>query len=61
MGKFNSTSTGGIGCCRGCYEKQLKIDRLEDQVVDLKAKLAYQKKKQIEGLFGSNTPSSKIH
>ena len=60
MGKFNSTSTGGIGCCRGCYEKQLKIDRLEDQVVELKAKLAYQKKKQIEGLFGSNTPSAKI-
>ena len=59
MGKFNPTS-GEIGCCKGCYEKQLKIDRLEDQVTQLKAKIAYQKKKQCDGLFGSNTPSAKL-
>ena len=60
MGKFNPTSSGGIACCRGCLEKQLKICRLEEQITQLKAKLAYQKKKQSEGLFGSNTPSAKL-
>ena len=60
MGKFNPTGSGGIACCKGCLEKQLKIDRLEDQVVQLKARLAYQKKKQCDGLFGSNTPSAKL-
>jgi transposase len=59
MGKFNP-APGGMVCCKGCYEKQLKIDRLEEQVTQLKAKIAYQKKKQYEGLFGSNTPSAKI-
>lgn len=60
MGKLNPSSSGGILCCKGCLEKQIKIDRLEDQVVQLKAKIAYQKKKQATGFFGSNTPSAKL-
>lgn len=47
-------------CCAGCLEKQIKIDRLEAQVQQLKAKLRYQDRTAKEGPFGSSTPSSKI-
>jgi transposase len=47
-------------CCAGCLEKQLKIDRLEAQIEQLKAKLRYQDRTAKEGPFGSSTPSSKI-
>jgi len=45
--------------CEGCLEKQRKIDRLEDEIVSLKNKLRYDKKKTRDGYFGSSTPSSK--
>lgn len=45
--------------CPGCYEKQLKIDRLEEEVIRLKQKLRYEEHKLKEGYFGSSTPSSK--
>jgi hypothetical protein len=45
--------------CPGCYEKQLKIDRLEEEVLHLKHKLRYEKRKLKDGYFGSSTPSSK--
>ena len=45
--------------CPGCYEKQLKIDRLEEEVAHLKHKLRYEERKTKDGYFGSSTPSSK--
>lgn len=44
--------------CDGCYEKQLKIDRLEEKVLGLEAKLRTEERKCREGYFGSSTPSS---
>ena len=48
-----------IGYCKGCYEKQRKIDKLEAEVKRLKEKLRYQERTAKEGYFGSSTPSSK--
>lgn len=45
--------------CPGCYEKQLRIDALQDEVVYLKHKLRYEERKTKDGYFGSSTPSSK--
>lgn len=50
----------GVNSCAGCLEKQLKIDRLEEEVRQLKARLRYRERKEKEGPFGSSTPSSKI-
>jgi hypothetical protein len=46
--------------CPGCLEKQQKINRLEEEIARLKAKLRYQERTASEGPFGSSTPSSKI-
>jgi hypothetical protein len=46
--------------CPQCFEKQRKIDELEEELVLLKAKLRYQERTVKEGFFGSSTPSSKI-
>jgi len=46
--------------CEGCLEKQRRIDRLEDEVTRLKAKLRYQERTVKEGVYGSSTPSSKV-
>ena len=46
--------------CPGCFEKQVKIDRLKEEVVCLKARLRYQERTAKEGFFGSSTPSSQI-
>ena len=45
--------------CPGCYEKQLRIDELQDEVAHLKHKLRYEERKTKDGYFGSSTPSSK--
>lgn len=49
-----------MGYCEGCFEKQLKIDRLEEENKSLKAKLKYRTDKDVQPFFGSSTPSSKI-
>jgi len=49
----------GGSYCRGCFEKQLRIDRLEEENASLKHKLKYQERIKQEGYFGSSTPSSK--
>jgi hypothetical protein len=49
-----------LGICRGCLEKQQRIDRLEEQVRLLKGRLRYQARTAAEAPFGSSTPSSKI-
>ena len=45
--------------CQDCFEKQLKIDRLEEENKQLKARLRYREKKDKQP-FGLSTPSSKI-
>jgi transposase len=44
--------------CEQCFEKQLKIEELLEEIQRLKAQLRYQERKSQEGLFGSSTPSS---
>lgn len=41
-------------------EKQLKIDRLEEEVQRLRSKVRYEERKATEGPFGSSTPPSKV-
>jgi len=45
--------------CKGCFEKQCKIDELAEEVKRLKAKLNYLERKG-QGYFGSSTPSSQV-
>jgi len=45
--------------CEGCWEKQQKIDSLQQRIQHLEGQLATQKRKETEGYFGSSTPSSK--
>lgn len=46
--------------CPECFEKQRRIDELEEEVRRLKAQLRYEQRTAAEGPFGSSTPSSKI-
>ena len=46
--------------CKGCFEKQLRIDQLLEENKQLKAQLRYRERKEQEGFFGASTPSSKI-
>jgi transposase len=46
--------------CPECFEKQRRIDELEEENRRLKAQLRYQQRTAAEGSFGSSTPSSKI-
>ena len=46
--------------CPGCLKKQLVIDRLQEEIVRLKARLLYQERTAKEGPFGSSTPSAKV-
>ncbi len=45
--------------CPGCFEKQCRIDELQDEVIRLKQKLRYEERKTKDGYFGSSTPSSR--
>jgi transposase len=60
---FKKTKPGlclaGAVYCRNCYERQLRIDALEEEVTRLKAKLGYRDNKEKEAYVGSSTPSSK--
>lgn len=46
--------------CKGCLQKQQRIDRLEEELRRVKANLRYQERTAKEGPFGSSTPSSKV-
>jgi transposase len=50
----------GVNSCESCFEKQLKIDRLTQEVETLKSEIKRLKRKSVEGFFSSSTPSSKI-
>jgi len=49
-----------INYCKGCFEKQCKIDELTEEVKRLKSKLNYLERREKEGYFGSSTPSSQV-
>ncbi len=49
-----------VNNCRGCLEKQRRIDQLLEENQRLKGQLRYQQRKGQEGFFGSSTPSSQI-
>lgn len=46
--------------CEDCFQKQLKIEQLQEENTQLKAKLRCRERKESEGFFGSSTPSSKL-
>jgi transposase len=46
--------------CKGCIEKDLKIEELKETVESLQAQLKYRVRKDEEGYFGDSTPSSKV-
>jgi transposase len=46
--------------CEECFQKQLKIEGLQDEIKRLKEQLRYRQQKEKEGFFRSSTPSSKI-
>jgi transposase len=48
-----------MGYCSGCLEKQLIIDKLTQEVEQLRSKVNTSKWKEKQGYFGSSTPSSK--
>jgi transposase len=49
----------GVNFCPGCFEKQRRIDQLEEEVRGLKQKLHYRERQAQEGAFGSSTPSAR--
>lgn len=57
---WRSTTRSDWTFCKACLQKQQKIDRLEDELRRVKAKLRYQERTAKEGAFGSSTPSSKV-
>lgn len=48
-----------VNGCPVCLHKQLRIDELEEEVKNLRAKLRYRERQGEEGFFGSSTPSAK--
>lgn len=49
----------GVAFCPGCFQKQQRIDQLEQEHQRLKQQLRYRQRQSEEGFFGSATPSSK--
>jgi transposase len=49
----------GVNFCPGCFEKQRRIDQLEEEVRQLKQKLRYRRRQAEEGPFASSTPSAR--
>jgi transposase len=49
-----------VNTCQGCLEKQREIDRLKEEIQQLRVKLSIRKRKDKEGFFGSSTPSSQL-
>lgn len=49
-----------VNGCPICLHKQRRIDELEEEIKNLRAKLHYQERQSQEGFFGSSTPSAKL-
>ena len=60
MRYYNSSPTIGLSYCESCFQKQQRIDQLEEEAVSLRAKLRCRQDKDIKPFFGSQTPSSKL-
>lgn len=60
MRYYNSSPAISISYCEGCFDKQKRIDQLEEEAASLRAKLRYREDKDIKPFFGSQTPSSKL-
>lgn len=54
------TKDYGVNLCAGCFDKQREIDRLKDEVQQLRLKVCANQRKTAAGFFGSSTPSSQI-
>lgn len=50
----------GVNLCAGCLDKQREIDRLKEEVQQLRLKVCANQRKSKAGFFGSSTPSSQI-
>jgi transposase len=50
----------GVNLCEGCLQKQLIIDRQQQEILALKKKLKLNEKRLKDGFFGSSTPSSQL-
>jgi transposase len=50
----------GVNTCSGCLQKQLEIDRLQQEISSLKAQLRYRQRQDKLPAFSSSTPSSKL-
>ena len=50
----------GGAFCPNCFEKQQRIDQLEQENQRLKQQLRYRQRQAEQGFFGSSTPSSKV-
>ena len=50
----------GVNLCEGCFDKQCEIDRLKEEVQQLRLKVCANQRKSAAGFFGSSTPSSRI-
>lgn len=49
----------GVNFCPGCFEKQRRIDQLEEEVRRLKQQLRYRQRQAEEGPFGSSASSAR--
>jgi len=49
----------GLNFCPDCFEKQRRIDQLEEEVRRLKQQLHYRERQAEQGPFGSSTPSAR--
>jgi transposase len=49
-----------VNGCPICLVKQRRIDELEEELKNLRAKVRYQERREQDGFFGSSTPSSKV-
>jgi transposase len=50
----------GVNLCEGCLQKQLIIDRQNQEILALKKKLQLNERRLKQGFFGSSTPSSQL-
>ena len=58
--RLPKTKDYGVNLCAGCLDKQREIDRLKEEVQQLRLKVCANQRKSGEGFFGSGTPSSQI-
>jgi len=58
--RLPKTKDYGVNLCEGCFDKQREIDRLNEEVQQLRLKVCANQRKSAVGFFGLSTPSSQI-